>query len=99
MGSVERGVDESPVGSSCAPSRLPEVTSKMPPAPMSWYEQQQVEKIAGWKAEPPAYLSTILAKVTHPLVNLTEHLVRRETVIESIRDAYASSEVSAHRER
>jgi len=71
----------------------------MPSAPLSWYEQQQAEKIAGWKAEPPAYLSAILQKVTHPLVNVTEHLVRPETVIESIRDAYASSEISVHRER
>jgi len=71
----------------------------MPPAPLSWYEQQQVEKIAGWKAEPPAYLSALLQKVTHPLVNVTEHLVRPETVVESIRDSYASSEISVHRER
>jgi hypothetical protein len=71
----------------------------MSPTPLSWYEQQQVEKIAAWKAEPPAYLSAILQKVTHPLVNVTEQLVRPETVVESIRDAYASSEISVHRER
>jgi len=71
----------------------------MPPASLTWYEQQQVEKIAGWKAEPPAYLAAILSRLTHPLVNFTEHVVRRETVVESIRDAYACSEVSVHRDR
>ncbi|MFN0051644.1 MAG: EcsC family protein [Planctomycetales bacterium] len=63
------------------------------------YEQQQVRRIAGWKAEPPSYISGLLDKLTHPLVKLAEKALPENTVAEAISDAYASSEVSTHREK
>ncbi|MDB5337590.1 MAG: EcsC family protein [Planctomycetaceae bacterium] len=62
------------------------------------YEAEQVRKIAGWKAEPPSYVSGMLEKLTHPLVKLAEKALPPKMVVETINDAYASSEVSSHRE-
>jgi len=63
------------------------------------YEAQQVRAIAGWKAEPPSYVSGMLEKLTHPLVKLAEKALPENTVAEAIDDAYISSEVSTHREK
>ena len=62
--------------------------------PLTRYEAEQVRKIAGWKAEPPSYVSGMLEKLTHPLVKLAEKALPPELVAETIQDAYASSEVS-----
>jgi hypothetical protein len=62
------------------------------------YEAEQVRKIAGWKAEPPSYVAGMLETLTHPLVKLAEKALPPQVVAETIRDAYASSEVSSHRE-
>lgn len=67
--------------------------------PLTRYEAEQVRKIAGWKAEPPSYVSGMLEKLTHPLVKLAEKALPPELVAETIQDAYASSEVSSHREK
>lgn len=66
--------------------------------PLSRYEAEQVRKIAGWKAEPPSYVSGMLEKITHPLVQMAEKALPPKIVAETIQDAYASSEVSSHRE-
>jgi hypothetical protein len=63
------------------------------------YENEQVHRIAGWKAEPPSYVSGLLEKLTHPLVKLAEKSLPKDAVAEAISDAYASSEVSTHREK
>lgn len=63
------------------------------------HEAEQVRKIAGWKAEPPSYVSGVLEKLTRPLVKLAEKALPPEVVAETINDAYASSEVSVHREK
>jgi hypothetical protein len=65
---------------------------------LTWDEQQMVERIAAWKAEPPSYLSALLDKLTGPLVVLSKHALAPEAVAQAIRDAYASSEMFAHRE-
>jgi len=67
--------------------------------PLLPYENEQVRRIAGWKAEPPSYVSGLLEKLTHPLVKLAEKSLPKNTVAEAIHDAYASSEVSTHREK
>ena len=66
---------------------------------LTLYEIEQIRKIAGWKAEPPSYVSGILEKLTHPLVKLAEKALPPKIVAETIQDAYASSEISAHREK
>jgi len=63
------------------------------------YEAQQVRAVAGWKAEPPSYVSGMLEKLTHPLVKLAEKALPENTVAQAIEDAYLSSEVSTHREK
>jgi len=62
------------------------------------YEARQVRCIAGWKAEPPSYVSGMLEKLTHPLVKLAEKALPENTVAQTIHDAYVSSEVSTQRE-
>jgi hypothetical protein len=69
----------------------------MAPAQLTEYEQRQIEKIAGWKAEPPSYVSAVLEKVTKPLVKAVEHLVPPDTIAAAIENAYASSEIQTHR--
>src|SRR5579871_6818544 len=39
------------------------------------YERRRIDQMAGWKAEPPSYLSAVLDKLTRPLVVTTEHLI------------------------
>ncbi len=63
------------------------------------YESEQVRRIAGWKAESPSYVSGLLEKLTHPMVKLAEKSLPKNAVAEAINDAYASSEVSTHREK
>jgi hypothetical protein len=63
------------------------------------HENEQIRRIAGWKAEPPSYMSGLLEKLTHPLVKLAEKALPKNAVAEAIDDAYASSEVSAHRDK
>lgn len=63
------------------------------------YERERVDQIAGWKAEPPSYLSAILDKLTRPLVVTTERLIPPEKIAEAIDNAYATSAVQIHRER
>ncbi len=65
---------------------------------LTLYEIEQVRRIAGWKAEPPSYVSGALERLTHPLVKLAEKALPPKIVSETIQDAYASSEVSSHRE-
>jgi hypothetical protein len=72
--------------------------SAVPPQALTWDEEQMVERIAAWKAEPPSYLSALLDKLTGPLVKLTKNALPPEAVAQAIRDAYASSEAFAHRE-
>lgn len=66
-------------------------------APLTDYERQQICKIAGWKAEPPSYLSAVLDKVTRPLVKAVEHVVPPDKIAEAIENAYASAETASHR--
>jgi hypothetical protein len=66
---------------------------------LTLYETEQVRRIAGWKAEPPSYVSGLLEKLTHPLVKMVEKALPQGAVAEAIRDAYASSEINAHREK
>lgn len=66
--------------------------------PLTRYEAGEVRKVAGWKAEPPSYVSGVLEGLTYPLVKLAEKALPPSLVAETIHDAYASSEVSSHRE-
>ena len=70
----------------------------MPTHSLTWDEEQMVERIAAWKAEPPSYLSALLDKLTGPVVMLSKHALPPETVAQAISDAYASSEAFAQRE-
>ena len=38
--------------------------------PLTRYEAGEVRKVAGWKAEPPSYVSGVLEGLTYPLVKL-----------------------------
>ena len=67
--------------------------------PLLPYEIGQIDRIAGWKAEPPSYVSGLLEKLTFPLVKLAEKSLPKNAVAEAIADAYAASEVSAHKEK
>jgi len=71
----------------------------MPPQPLTPYEQERVDKIAGWKAEPPNYISGLLDKLTRPLVVLAEGAVPPDKIASAIETAYASSEIHLHREK
>ncbi|MBS0262640.1 MAG: EcsC family protein [Planctomycetes bacterium] len=71
----------------------------MPPQSLTDFEQERVESIAGWKAEPPSYLSALLDKITRPLVVATEHLVPPEKIAAALDTAYASSEIHIHQEK
>ena len=71
----------------------------MPSQPLTDYEQERVERIAGWKAEPPMYLSGLLDKLTRPLVLAAERLVPPEKIAAAIQNAYATSEIALHREK
>jgi hypothetical protein len=66
---------------------------------LTTYEARQVRAVAGWKAEPPSYVTGMFEKLTHPLVKLAEKALPENTVAEAIEDAYMSSEVSTHRDK
>jgi hypothetical protein len=70
----------------------------MPSEPLSDYEQKRVERISGWKAEPPSYISGLLDKLTRPLVLAAERLVPPEKIAAALENAYATSEIALHRE-
>src|SRR5689334_9280229 len=71
----------------------------MSPQPLTAYEQERVDRIAGWKAEPPNYISGLLDKMTRPLVLMAERAVPPEKIASAIETAYASSEIHLHREK
>jgi len=66
--------------------------------PLTTYEQQQVNLIAGWKAEPPFLLVEALEIVTHPIVMFAKHFVPDNAVRDAIECAYQASGVLAHRD-
>jgi hypothetical protein len=62
------------------------------------YEQQQVNGIAGWKAEPPLLLVEALEITTHPIVLFAKQFVPDNAVRDAIECAYQASGVLAHRD-
>lgn len=68
-------------------------------SPLSAYEVEQVHRIAGWKAEPPSYIGRAIDKLSRPVVRMAEKLLPQNAVKDAVQDAYAASEVSAHREK
>src|SRR5580765_8035388 len=83
----------------CRRVRMRVFTKAKSMASLPRYESEQIRRIAGWKAEPPSYVSGLLEKLTHPLVMIAEKSLPKNLVAQAIEDAYASSEVSTHRER
>src|SRR5262245_64891950 len=67
-------------------------------SPLSSYEQQQVNRIAGWKAEPPLLLVEALEIATHPIVIFAKQFVPDHAVRDAIECAYQASGVLAHRD-
>lgn len=63
---------------------------------LTTYEQQQVRKIAGWKAEPPALVTEVLDVLAHPLVALAEKLIPEQVLRDAVRTSYDASEAFAH---
>jgi hypothetical protein len=61
------------------------------------YEQQQVNEIAGWKAEPPLMIVEALDAVTRPFAHLAERFVPDQAVSDAINIAYRDAEILAHR--
>jgi len=62
------------------------------------YEQQQIQQIAGWKAEPPMIVVEALEVATHPIVLLAKQFVPDHAVRDAIECAYQASGVLAHRD-
>jgi len=67
--------------------------------PLTDYERQQIRRIAGWKAEPPALVAEALDVLAHPLVSLAERLIPEQVLRDAVRMSYEASEVFAHREQ
>lgn len=68
---------------------MPEVTP---------YEQQQIERIEGWKAEAPSFIAAVVEKLTLPLARLIERAVPEEDLEKWIRTAYDVSEIMADKD-
>lgn len=62
------------------------------------YEQQQVGKIAGWKAEPPSLYRRAIDLLEHPLVALVERLVPEHLMREELKRTYQISELFVDRD-
>jgi len=67
-------------------------------SPLTPYEQEQVNQIAGWKAEPPMVLVEALEVATHPIVMFAKQFVPDNAVRDAIECAYQASGVLAHRD-
>ncbi|MFO0867737.1 MAG: EcsC family protein [Pirellulales bacterium] len=66
--------------------------------PLTPYEREQVQHIAGWKAESPLLVVELFEKLTHPLVRVAKQFLPEKAVGDAIQAAYKASEVFAHRE-
>ncbi len=67
-------------------------------AALTSYEQNQVDRIAGWKAEPPMLVIELFEKMTHPMVAVAKQFLPEMAVVDAISAAYKASEVFAHKE-
>jgi hypothetical protein len=63
--------------------------------PLTPYEEAQLERIEGFKAEPPNFLAAVLEKLTLPAARLLERAVPADDFKKWIRSAYETSEVMA----
>ncbi len=65
----------------------------MADASLTPYERQQVDKIAGWKAEPPSLYRRAVDLLEHPFVVLVEKLIPEHLMRAELKRTYQISEL------